>query len=139
MAVAAVTAPAMWESGSKVKVEGTSIEVQLDRVTHPALDCSESRTAYSAGATGFLSMPWDRPIDTGPSRPLVEVTTAEKTAPLLDCVQVHSLMRGLLLPDAGLAVVEIDAGQGAEPVLANGFRAVQPGIVRTIFVLDHPE
>jgi hypothetical protein len=76
---------------------------------------------------------------TGPSRPLVEVTTAENTAPLLDCVQAHSLKTALPLPDAGLAVVEIDVGQGAEPVLANGFRAVQPGIVRTMFVLDHPE
>jgi hypothetical protein len=129
----------MWVLGSKVKVEGTSIEVQLDRVTQPALDCSESRTAYSAGATGFLSMPWDKLIDTGPSRPLVEVATAEKIAPLLDCVQVHSLKTALPVPDSGFAVVEITVGQGAEPVLTNGFRAVQPGIVRTIFVLDQPE
>ena len=84
-------------------------------------------------------MPWDRPIDTGPSSPLEDVTTTEKTAPLLDWVQVHSLNTDLPVPDAGLAVVEIDVGQGAEPVLANGFRAVQPGIVRTMFVLDHPE
>ena len=84
-------------------------------------------------------MPWDRPIDTGPSSPLEDVTTTEKTAPLLDWVQVHSLNTDLAVPEAGLAVVVIEVGQGAEPVLTNGFKAVQPGIVNTTFVLDQPE
>ena len=84
-------------------------------------------------------MPWDRPIDTGPSMPLEDVTTTEKTAPLLDCVQVHSLKTGLAVPEPGLPVVAIEVGQGAEPVLTNGFKAVQPGIVNTTFVLDQPE
>ena len=139
VAVAAVRAPAVKVLGVRVKEDGTSIEVQLERVTQPASDCSDSRTAYSAGATGFLSMPWDRPIDTGPSRPLEDVTTTEKTAPLLDWVQVHSLNTDLAVPEAGLAVVVIEVGQGAEPVLTNGFKAVQPGIVNTTFVLDQPE
>ena len=54
-------------------------------------------------------------------------------------VQVHSLNTDLAVPEAGLAVVVIEVGQGAEPVLTNGFKAVQPGIVNTTFVLDQPE
>ncbi len=112
--------------------------VQSESVTQPASDCSERRTAYEADAAGFWSIPWESAMPTVPSRPLDDVTTTEKMALPLAWVQVHWLAVGLA-PPADLAVTVIDAGHAAEPVLANGLSAVQPGSVTTTLVFRQPE
>ena len=88
---------------------------------------------------GLLIMPCERPIVTGPWRPELELTTTENTALPLAWVQVHSLNLGAPPPAAVFAVTEIEAGQGAEPVFAIGFSAVQPGKVSTTLVPSQPE